>query len=317
MHMTEIDVARHSNLIDPTLHVWGWEIPVYLFLGGMAAGLMIIGALLNRRGDERSSVARWLPFVAPALVSVGMGALFLDLSHKLYVWRFYLAFRWTSPMSWGAWILLVVYPVTILQALASIDDGQAAWIGGKLLEIDRSDRLASAVARLRKWALARAEGIGTASMVTGAALGIYTGILLSTLGARALWGSALLGPLFLVSGLSTGAAAAMLLPVNEEERRLLATWDLVAIGVEMLFLALILVGFGTHDAAGRAAAGLMLGGPYTAPFWVLVVAAGLVVPAVLELLEFGFHLKRSVVTPALVLVGGLALRWILVAAGQG
>ena len=37
--MTELDIARHSRLIDPQLHIWGWEIPVYLFLGGMAAGL--------------------------------------------------------------------------------------------------------------------------------------------------------------------------------------------------------------------------------------------------------------------------------------
>jgi formate-dependent nitrite reductase membrane component NrfD len=283
----------------------------------MAAGLMIVSALLQRREGERSAAARWLPFVAPALVSVGMVALFLDLSHKLYVWRFYLAFRWTSPMSWGAWILLVVYPVTLLQGLASIDDDQAAWIGARLLKVNGSDRLGSAVARLRKWASARADRIGTAAMVSGAALGVYTGILLSTLGARALWGSALLGPLFLVSGLSTGAAGAMLLPVNEEERHLLARWDLVAIGVELLFLGLILVGFGTGDAASRAAADLMLGGPYTAPFWVLVVSVGLVVPAILEILEFGPSVKASVVTPALVLVGGLALRWILVAAGQG
>src|SRR5512133_1053099 len=230
--MTEIDVARHSNLIDPQLHVWGWEIPVYLFLGGVAAGTMILSALLQRQGGERSKAARALPFLAPALVSVGMLALFLDLSHKLYVWRFYLAFRWTSPMSWGAWILLVVYPVTILQGLASIDDDQAAWLGGKLLQIDPSDGLAARLAAIRKWALARERSIGTAAIAAGVGLGVYTGILLSTLGARALWGSALLGPLFLVSGLSTGAAAMMLFPVNAEERHLLARWDLAAIGVE-------------------------------------------------------------------------------------
>lgn len=309
--MTEIDIARHSNLIDPQLHVWGWEIPTYLFLGGMSAGLMIVSALLQRRGGERSPAARWLPLLAPVLVSVGMGALFLDLSHKLYVWRFYLAFRWTSPMSWGAWILLIVYPVCVLQGLASIDDAQAAWLGGKV------GSFAPRVAAMRRWALARQPRIGNAAMLTGAALGVYTGILLSTLGARALWSSALLGPLFLVSGLSTGAAAAMLLPVNPDERHLLASWDLVAIGVEAIFLALILIGFGTGDAASRAAVGLLLGGPFTAPFWALVVAAGLAVPALLEVLEFRLHLRASAVTPALVLCGGLALRWIFVAAGQG
>jgi formate-dependent nitrite reductase membrane component NrfD len=315
--MIEIDVARHSNLIDPRLHVWGWEIPVYLFLGGMAAGLMILTALLQRRAGERSAAARWMPFLAPALVSLGMAALFLDLSHKLYVWRFYLAFRWTSPMSWGAWILLVVYPVTLLQGLASIDDRQAAWIGEKLLKVDSSDLLAGSVARARKWALARAPGLGNAAIGVGIGLGVYTGILLSTLGARALWGSALLGPLFLVSGLSTGAAAMMVFRVSDEERHLLARWDLTAIGVEVTILALVLVGLATGGAESRAAAGLLLGGSYTAPFWVLVVAAGLAVPALLEVMEFRLALRPSLVTPALVLAGGLALRWVMVAAGQG
>src|SRR5512143_111540 len=135
--MHELDIARHSRFVDPQLHVWGWEIPVYLFLGGMAAGAMILSSLLALRREERSPAARWLALAAPALVSLGMGALLLDLAHKLHVWRFYLAFRWTSPMSWGAWILVVVYPVTLLQALASIDDAQAARIGDRLLRIDR------------------------------------------------------------------------------------------------------------------------------------------------------------------------------------
>src|SRR5512144_114912 len=123
--MTEIDIARHSYPIDPVLHVWGWEIPVYLFLGGMAAGVMILSSLLSLRREERSPAARWLALAAPALVSLGMVALFLDLAHKLYAWRFYLAFRWTSPMSWGAWILLLVYPASLGLALAGLSEGEA------------------------------------------------------------------------------------------------------------------------------------------------------------------------------------------------
>src|SRR5512143_1499722 len=148
--MHELDIARHSRFVDPQLHVWGWEIPVYLFLGGMAAGAMILTALLAAR-PERSRVARWLPFAAPILVSIGMGALFLDLANKHHVLRFYLAFRWTSPMSWGAWILLVVYPVTILQGLAALADDQADWLAARaapLAGLLRAGR-AFAVARER------------------------------------------------------------------------------------------------------------------------------------------------------------------------
>jgi formate-dependent nitrite reductase membrane component NrfD len=307
--MNELDIARHSRFVDPQLHVWGWEIPVYLFLGGMAAGAMILTALMSAR-PERSRASRWLPLVAPILVSVGMGALFLDLANKLHAWRFYLAFRWTSPMSWGAWILVIVYPVTILQGLAALEPDQAEGLAaqaGKLAGLVRRGRAFAAPreATLRRWAIG-----------AGIALGVYTGILLSTLGARALWGSALLGPLFLVSGLSTGAALLMLLRVTAEERHFLARWDLLAIGLEVVLLALFLVGLAAGDRQSQGAAALLLGGRFTAQFWALVVIAGLAVPALLEVLEARLHLRASWIAPALVLVGGLSLRWILVAAGQ-
>ena len=310
--MTEIDVARHSLEIDPVLHVWGWEIPVYLFLGGMAAGTMILSALLSLRKGERSPAARWLAFAAPVLISVGMGALFLDLSHKLFVWRFYLALRWTSPMSWGAWILVVAYPVTLLFGLASLSEAQFEGVMGKC----RVAAMGRTVRKARAFALGQARRLAWWNLGTGVALGVYTGILLSTLGARALWNSALLGPLFLVSGLSTGAALMMLFRVTDDERHFLVRWDVLAIGIEFALILLFLVGLTSSGAASRDAASLLLGGRFTAQFWTLVVIGGLLVPALLETLESKLHYRMTVIAPLLVLTGGFALRWILVAAGQ-
>jgi len=310
--MHEIDVARHSNQIDPQLHIWGWEIPVYLFLGGLAAGAMILSSLLALRKGERSPAARWLALAAPALVSVGMLALFLDLAHKAYVWRFYLAFRWTSPMSWGAWILVLVYPVTLVFGLAALDAAQLDRVAG----LARRVGLEKLVLAARDLAAGRERSLAWAHLGLGAALGVYTGILLSTLGARALWSSALLGPLFLVSGLSTGAAFFLLFRISDEERKFLVGWDMLAIGLEVTLLLLFLAGLATSGAEGKAAAGLLLGGPYTAQFWTVVVIGGLLAPALLEALEARFHLRVTVVAPLLVLTGGFALRWILVAAGQ-
>jgi len=243
--MNELDVARHSRFVDPQLHVWGWEIPVYLFLGGLAAGAMVLSAVLAGRPGERSRAARLLTFAAPVLVSLGMGALFLDLANKLHVFRFYLAFRWTSPMSWGAWILLVVYPVTLLAGLGALTDAEADAAAG------RAGPLAGPLRAARAFAVARAAPLRRWSIGTGIALGVYTGILLSTLGARALWGSALLGPLFLVSGLSTGAAFMMFFKVTPEERHLLARWDLDAPRVALRST-------GEAPAAGRPAAAAVL-----------------------------------------------------------
>ena len=307
--MIELDVARHNPLLDPRLQAWGWEIPVYLFLGGMAAGVMVLTTLLLARPGQRSAALRWLPFAAPALVTIGMLALFLDVEHKLLVWRFYLAFRWTSPMSWGAWILLLVYPISLLVALASLDDHQAEWLATWM---GRPGRL---VRTARDWAQQRVAGLRVASVAIGIGLGLYTGVLLSTLAARALWSSAILGPVFLVSGLSTGAALLMLFPVNQEERHILARWELWALGVEAVLLLLFLVGLASGTASGQAAAGLLLGGPFTAAFWALVVVSGVTLPALLEVLEGRRLVRVTPVAPALVLAGGLALRWILVAAG--
>ena len=65
-----------------------------------------------------------------------------------------------------------------------------------------------------------------------------------------------------------------------------------------------------------AAAALVLGGPYTAAFWSLVVFVGLVVPLLLELASLRLAWPTHLVAPVLVLVGGIALRFILVDAGQ-
>ena len=310
--MTEIDVARHSRSIDPQLHIWGWEIPVYLFLGGMAAGVMILSAALWTKREERSPAARWLAFAAPLLVSVGMGALFLDLAHKLHVWRFYLAFRWTSPMSWGAWILVLVYPVSLATALAGLDEAQAA----RAVALCERVKLGGLARAVRAYGLAHAAALRRASIGVGAALGVYTGVLLSTLGARALWSSALLGPLFLASGLSTGAAFMLLFGITPEEKSFVLRWDLLAIGLEALLLVLFFVGLLTGGAGGKAAARLLLGGRFTAEFWSLVVIAGLAMPLGLEALEKRLRLKATAAYPVLVLLGGLSLRWIFVAAGQ-
>jgi protein NrfD len=304
----ELDLSRHSPLLDPTLHVWGWEIPVYLFLGGVAAGAMILVPLLSRRAAPSRTLAR-LGFAAPVLVSVGMLALFLDLGSKLHAWRFYAAFRWTSPMSWGAWILVAVYPVSLLTALALLDgaDFEALAV--------RAGRLARPLRAARDLALARTSCLRRASVVVGAGLGVYTGILLSALGARALWTSAVLGPLFLASGISAGAALLLLFRLAREERAWLVRADLAALGVEAALLALFALGHATGGADGRAALALLARGPYAVVFWGLVVGAGLAVPALLELLEHRLQ-RLAALGPALVLAGGLALRWVMVAAGQ-
>lgn len=304
--MIELVTTRANPMIDPTMHVWGWEVPVYLFLGGWVAGSLVLSGWFMRQGRRpgQGSVSYLLPWFGLALLSLGMGALFLDLEHRLYVWRMYLTLQPASPMSWGGWILVLVYPFLALAALASLP--------GDLLA--RWPALAKFAARVRDPAALRR--LGTASIAVGVALGVYTGILLSSLGARPLWASAALGPLFLVSGLSTGAAFAHMISRDDTEQATLLRADNVFLMVELALIALFLIGHLTSGEVHANAAALLLGGPYTAAFWVLVVGLGIVLPLAIQSLMASHRISHTLVAPILVMAGGLALRFVIVSAGQ-
>jgi formate-dependent nitrite reductase membrane component NrfD len=64
------------------------------------------------------------------------------------------------------------------------------------------------------------------------------------------------------------------------------------------------------------AAALLLGGPYTAAFWVFVVGLGILLPLALQSLMAAHRIPHTVVAPLLVIGGGLALRFVIVSAGQ-
>jgi len=309
--MQEITTTRTNQYIDPVLHIWHGEIPLYLFLGGVVAGIMILTGLwfLLRPTTERSRALSLLPWTSPVLLSAGMLFLWLDLEHPFNAWRFYLTMKLGSPMSWGAWILILIYPASILLAwVGSPAEVRQVWLK-RLAKVPQLERLSA-------WASENVKPLAVANVILGAALGIYTGVLLGTMAARPLWNSAILGPLFLVSGLSTGAAFLLLYRLADQERITLSKIDMGLIAVELLLIALWLIGLASGGAEARAAVGQFFGGPYTAAFWTLVIALGLVAPLVAEIIEHRHKVVPGRVTAVLVLIGGFALRWIVVFAGQ-
>jgi len=309
--LVEFVSTAHSPATDPHLHVWGWEIPVYLFLGGFTAGILVLSGWAlwkgrrNPHGRPTFALASSGLFqLALVAISLGMGALFLDLAHKLYVWRLYLTVKPASPMSWGAWILLLVYPVLVAGVLLD----PPRWL---LARVPLARPLAGALD-----AVAARRAVGFVSIATGVALGIYTGVLLSALGARPLWSSGLLGPLFLVSGLSTSAAFAHWVSPEPDERVQMAWLDNLFLTIELGLIGLFLVGLLSSTEAHAEAARLLLGGPYTAVFWVGVVFLGLLLPLAVQSLAVTHRIVHTPVAPILVMAGGLALRFVIVSAGQ-
>ena len=305
--MNEYTITRNNHLIDPTLHIWGWEISVYLFLGGIVAGMMIISGyfLYRERHKQFVTSCTVVPVIGIILLSIGMFALFLDLEHKLYTWRMYMTFQIASPMSWGAWILILVYPAMFSMMLIKLP----GFIPEKFKILFKWSEYINGNKKAR-------QIIGIINMSAGAALGIYTGILLSSFGARPLWNSSILGILFLVSGLSTASAFVHMIAKDREESRLLARADNLFILFEIVILGLFIINLLSSTQVQIDAAKILLSGEFAPSFWIFVVGLGLFIPLLIQSLAVSHRIKHTPVAPILVILGGLILRFVIVNAGM-
>jgi len=299
--------GRNIPNIDPYLNIWHWQIPIYLFLGGLAAGILFFAGLYTILGKEEKMAAtvKKAPMIVPFALIIGLFMLFLDLKHKLYFWQLYTTIRLESPMGWGAWVLMIMTPISIIWAASYVKEFFPKW-----------DWKLGFLNTFEAWVIRNRKYIAWPMAIYAVILGIYTGILLSAFNARPLWNTSILGPLFLVSGMSTAAATIIMMSDNPKERKIMGRIDVMLIIIELFFIIHLLMGFLAGPEVQVNAANLFLGGKFTVPFFTFVVLLGLIFPATLEILELrGFHVPIYI--PAvMVLVGGLIFRFLMVEAGQ-
>jgi hypothetical protein len=189
--------------------VWTWEVPLYFWFGGIAAGSSFVALACDLAGDARSAATARK--VALAALGPSPVLLVLDLGRPERFYNMLRIFKPRSPMSMGAWAL------TVFGNLA------AAAVGADLLGRRRA-----------------ARAIGAANAVVGGYLGSYTGVLLATT-AVPVWARSrlVLGPIFVSTATATGAAACRLAlsaaGVEREHptRRALARVETVAMVVEL------------------------------------------------------------------------------------
>jgi formate-dependent nitrite reductase membrane component NrfD len=189
--------------------VWTWEIPLYFWFGGMAAGSSFVALAADLAGDERS--ARIARRVALGALAPSPALLIADLGRPERFVNMLRVFKPRSPMSMGAWAL------TLFANLA------AAGVGADLLGRHRA-----------------AKRIGAASALVGGYFGSYTGVLLGAT-AVPVWARSrlLLGPIFVATGALTGAAACRLvlvaggLPLGHPTREALGRVESAAMVAEL------------------------------------------------------------------------------------
>ena len=92
--------------------VWSWEIPNYLFAGGLSGASAGLAYLAQLRGEDELSRRAWI--TATAAITACPPLLISDLGRPerfIYMLRM---FKVTSPMSVGSWILSVSGATTTL-----------------------------------------------------------------------------------------------------------------------------------------------------------------------------------------------------------
>jgi len=284
---------------------WEWYIVWYFFLGGLAGGAYLIGTLLRLLGDPRDEgMARLAFLVAFPAMAICPILLTLDLGRPLRFWHMMIDsrtgapnFKYWSPMSVGAWALLIF---GIFAAVSFVD----ALAREGRLRLPLAQRLAGVVS----------GGFGRLFMVVGAMLGLfvagYTGVLLSV-SNQPVWSDTwALGGLFLSSGLSVAAATLVLLARGRAAAATaskLSRADRYFIALELVLLAIFFATLGAMASRLFEPRWLLL--------WVLVLA-GTLVPLVMHRGPAAGRGGSPLIAGCLVLLGGLALRIIVIFGAQ-
>jgi formate-dependent nitrite reductase membrane component NrfD len=289
---------------------WGWWIILYFYFGGIAAGAYFIGTLIDLVGHERDRpIAKLAYYIAAPLVAICGLLLVIDLSRPERFWHMIIQsntwlpmFKYWSPMSVGAWALL------FFGMFAS-----ASFVGALSEDGRFGLRRFSGLARNLHQGL-----VGAIFQVLGCLFGFfiasYTGALLAASNQPFWSDSPLLGALFLASAGSTGIAALLLIMsmnrgVPRDSVVNLERTDRWVMLLELVLLIAFVVSLGNLAPA-------FIGSIYGILLLVVTLLLGVIVPLALSWRAPALGSRNTMVAAALVLIGGLVLRYAIVMAGQ-
>src|SRR5256714_6770315 len=223
---------------------WTWLIILSFFVGGIAGGASLLAAVVDWFGGPEDRPVVRTGYNVAAVGAIVSGALLtVDLGRPLRFWHMLfqsanvpaLMFKGWSPISFGAWGLLLFGLFAVLSAL-----------GGMAEEGRLHNPALRAVGGVVRGGLAKL--VGGVTGLLGVFIAGYTGVLLSVTN-RPIWADGpWLGALFLASGVSTGAAALILLAARrgatEQSLARLSAFDTKALVVELLLLVLFVASLG-------------------------------------------------------------------------
>ncbi|OHC64083.1 MAG: thiosulfate reductase [Rhodocyclales bacterium RIFCSPLOWO2_02_FULL_63_24] len=268
---------------------WHASYAVYFFVIGILAGLsfMSYGSWITpalRPLREKAA------YGSLGLLALGGLLLIADLSQPLRFLNIlnpaYLNF--TSPLAWGA-LNILAFGVASVMYIMALQKGDEA--RGRLL------------------------ALVTALLALG--LPVYTGFDLTVHQSRPVWNSPIIPVLFVAMAIASGSAVGSLLAMgNEEAQKVLRQYMLWSAGAVAVMLVSVM---GTTNYGGSASEltfMIMTTGTMGLLFVGVGFLAGSVAPAVLLFAPMGKSQGVLMISAVLILVGGAALRYVLLMAPQ-
>ena len=300
---------------------WGWLIVLYFFIGGLAGGSYFLAALIDLFGRrEDRPLARLGYYIAFPCVALSGIVLTLDLGKPLRFWHMMIEshtfrpmFKYWSPMSIGAWALLLFGLFSFVSFLAALAE-QESLPNNAPADRRRTPSRALHTAAARWPALRRlsppsalARLFSTIGAIFGLYIAGYTGVLLAVTN-RPIWSDTpLISMLFVVSAASTSGALMIFLAHRSgwtmPGLANLQRMDDWVIGLELLVLIAVMVSLGPVSRAWLNVWGVLL---------LVAVVLGMIMPLVLLTRTRHVRPWSRATGAVLVLLGGFLLRAVII-----
>lgn len=309
-----------EGMFHSTQGIWTWWIAIYLFLGGLGGAAVATSCLTNMYLKPHKDLVLWGNISALIMLGLGSLMLFLHLlDHIAVIYVLNPLILIEKPDAWITWgtqfiVWMMVWSVVyILPYMLETPFWSKMPIVGTLLGwFDWLARLSLKFHKLIGW-LAVINGVGTV---------FYTGLLLQSFPAVALWHNPGVPLLFIVSAFSTAMAFLLLvlyLAIKREEDKdlkiLYERTDVILIGVELLII-FVFFHYTTYGVESAQSTAQIL---WNDAVWIVgFIGLGLLVPFLIEFkgVTKGWNSSAPIILAAiLVLGGGYLLRHYFMYAG--
>jgi tetrathionate reductase subunit C len=293
-----MNISMLYNIIPQ--EAFGGLIAVYFYLTGLSAGSFILSTLAFVFGMTKfKPLGKIGVILAVVFLIMAPLALLVHVGQPFKSWHLFVYLNITSPITWGSF-LLTLYPINCV-------------IYGFFMFRGKQ--------KLTK--LFGTIGIPLAIFVHG-----YTGFILALGKARALWNTALMPFLFLVSAMVSGIALMILISIVRDRfftKEKVINLDLVySLGNLLLVMILIdlflvlsdvLVLLVSHSEA-QEVAHLILHGKFSTYFILIENLMGKVIPAIILMVPRFRNLTTVTIASVLVVVGIFFMRYVVVLGGE-